>query len=120
MCLQGISEKTAILEKNMLTLLFRHGLDFEPRIVFSAQRSGRKKAREVNLSREADSSCHCRFLLRELAVQHLEIKAQPHFQLSQKPSDHYPKGAADWIIIVQMEVNPGLLGQAKASLPLGD
>lgn len=38
-CVEGISEKTAISEKNTLTLHFKHGLT-EPEAVFRAVRSG--------------------------------------------------------------------------------
>jgi hypothetical protein len=43
-CLKGISEKIAVLE-NMLTLLFKHGLDFEPRLVFREVGGGRQGRR---------------------------------------------------------------------------
>lgn len=65
MCLKGISEKIAILEKNMLTLLFKHGLHFEPRIVFRAE----------NLDVEANPSANpLQVPSKELVIQHLEIE----------------------------------------------
>lgn len=72
MCLKGISEKIAILEKNMLILLFKHGLDFEPRVVFRARRSGREKAREVILDPKAKHISGLQVPAGKLAVPHLE------------------------------------------------